>query len=164
MELSRRSTAAGFCEAFAKYFAGGLRRDTGRRNQTVARVLGQNWRLARRKCRQRRTAASRVTFAANWLLCARFKFALVAQLDRASDFESEGREFESLRARQNLAHIVVVAFSLGLTIGYQPCFTVLARAFCRPLSGNAGLEKRMDEARRRQGEAVCSTASRERRI
>src|SRR6266508_153724 len=25
--------------------------------------------------------------------------ALVAQLDRASDFESEGREFESLRAR-----------------------------------------------------------------
>ena len=26
--------------------------------------------------------------------------ALVAQLDRASDFESEGREFESLRARQ----------------------------------------------------------------
>jgi hypothetical protein len=31
---------------------------------------------------------------------ARFGFALVAQLDRASDFESEGREFESLRARQ----------------------------------------------------------------
>jgi hypothetical protein len=30
-------------------------------------------------------------------------FALVAQLDRASDFESEGREFESLRARQHLA-------------------------------------------------------------
>ena len=28
------------------------------------------------------------------------KNALVAQLDRASDFESEGREFESLRARQ----------------------------------------------------------------
>jgi multidrug efflux pump subunit AcrA (membrane-fusion protein) len=28
--------------------------------------------------------------------------ALVAQLDRASDFESEGREFESLRARQHL--------------------------------------------------------------
>ena len=27
--------------------------------------------------------------------------ALVAQLDRASDFESEGREFESLRARQH---------------------------------------------------------------
>jgi hypothetical protein len=28
------------------------------------------------------------------------RYALVAQLDRASDFESEGREFESLRARQ----------------------------------------------------------------
>jgi hypothetical protein len=28
--------------------------------------------------------------------------ALVAQLDRASDFESEGREFESLRARQSI--------------------------------------------------------------
>ena len=32
---------------------------------------------------------------------ARVRHALVAQLDRASDFESEGREFESLRARQN---------------------------------------------------------------
>jgi hypothetical protein len=42
MELSRRSTAAGFCEAFAKCFAGGLPRDTGRRNQTVARVLREN--------------------------------------------------------------------------------------------------------------------------
>jgi hypothetical protein len=30
----------------------------------------------------------------HWKPCA-----LVAQLDRASDFESEGREFESLRAR-----------------------------------------------------------------
>jgi hypothetical protein len=29
------------------------------------------------------------------------RYALVAQLDRASDFESEGREFESLRARQS---------------------------------------------------------------
>ncbi len=27
-------------------------------------------------------------------------YALVAQLDRATDFESVGREFESLRARQ----------------------------------------------------------------
>jgi hypothetical protein len=40
-----------------------------------------------------------VTFAVNLLFCAA-PFALVAQLDRASDFESEGREFESLRARQ----------------------------------------------------------------
>ena len=28
------------------------------------------------------------------------KFALVAQLDRVSDYESEGREFESLPAHQ----------------------------------------------------------------
>jgi hypothetical protein len=106
MELSRRSTAAVFCEAFAKYFASGCRA-IQQAKSTVARVLRQNWRPARRKCRQQRTAASRVTFAANWLLCARFKFALVAQLDRASDFESEGREFESLRARHeinDLAH------------------------------------------------------------
>src|SRR5262249_35199861 len=41
-----------------------------------------------------------VTFAANWLLS--LASALVAQLDRASDFESEGREFESLRARSKL--------------------------------------------------------------
>jgi hypothetical protein len=32
--------------------------------------------------------------------------ALVAQLDRASDFESEGREFESLRARQKNSHFL----------------------------------------------------------
>ena len=52
---------------------------------------------------RRSEAAVKVTFAAKPLLCARFSaFALVAQLDRASDFESEGREFESLRAR----HIV----------------------------------------------------------
>ena len=51
---------------------------------------------------RRNEAAVKVTFAAKPLLCARFSaFALVAQLDRASDFESEGREFESLRARAN---------------------------------------------------------------
>ena len=32
--------------------------------------------------------------------------ALVAQLDRASDFESEGREFESLRARHEIKNLV----------------------------------------------------------
>ncbi len=52
---------------------------------------------------RRSEAAVKVTFAAKPLLCARFFiFALVAQLDRASDFESEGREFESLRARQQV--------------------------------------------------------------
>jgi hypothetical protein len=45
---------------------------------------------------------NQVTFAARRLLSRPFtRFALVAQLDRASDFESEGREFESLRARQS---------------------------------------------------------------
>ena len=36
--------------------------------------------------------------------------APVAQLDRASGFEPEGREFESLRARQFLRHFVLRAF------------------------------------------------------
>jgi hypothetical protein len=49
------------------------------------------------------------------LLCA-----LVAQLDRASDYESEGRAFESLRARQGfqglspyLSSLSAVRFSVG---------------------------------------------------
>jgi hypothetical protein len=51
-----------------------------------------------------------VTFAAKWLLCARaLRFALVAQLDRASDFESEGREFESLRARHKINDLAKLA-------------------------------------------------------
>ena len=43
----------------------------------------------------------KVTFAMKRLLCANVagQFALVAQLDRAPDFESGGRGFESLRAR-----------------------------------------------------------------
>jgi hypothetical protein len=62
-----------------------------------------------------------VTFAAKWLLCARvLRFALVAQLDRASDFESEGREFESLRARHEnqllMLYLVSVA-SQKMTLG-----------------------------------------------
>jgi hypothetical protein len=32
-------------------------------------------------------------------------YALVAQLDRASDFDSEGREFESLRARHSIKQL-----------------------------------------------------------
>src|SRR5262252_152870 len=35
-----------------------------------------------------RISAGRVTFIAKSLLCARLSFALVAQLDRASDFEA----------------------------------------------------------------------------
>ena len=34
------------------------------------------------------------------VLSVDYSFAPVAQLDRASAFEAEGREFESLRARQ----------------------------------------------------------------
>src|SRR3954465_3747336 len=52
--------------------------------------------------------------------CCRAKVvmvALVAQLDRASDFESEGREFESLRARQRLA---MEASALQLISVYRP--------------------------------------------
>ena len=39
-------------------------------------------------------------------LVTRSKHALVAQLDRASDYESEGREFESLRAHQKKSAVV----------------------------------------------------------
>ncbi len=34
-----------------------------------------------------------------------YTFAPVAQLDRASAFEAEGREFESLRARHSIFHL-----------------------------------------------------------
>ena len=51
--------------------------------------------------------------------------ALVAQLDRASDFESEGREFESLRARQAksmaywLSRIKMLPMNLPLGSGWE---------------------------------------------
>ncbi len=42
-----------------------------------------------------------------WALAGAYltRFAPVAQLDRASDYESEGREFESLRARSHLMNV-----------------------------------------------------------
>jgi hypothetical protein len=46
--------------------------------------------------------------------------ALVAQLDRAPDFESGGREFESLRARHeinDLANFTLPTEKAGLTTG-----------------------------------------------
>jgi hypothetical protein len=46
--------------------------------------------------------------------------ALVAQLDRASDFDSEGREFESLRAHQLnqlLKGVLILGFLLRETLG-----------------------------------------------
>jgi hypothetical protein len=42
--------------------------------------------------------------------------ALVAQLDRASDFESEGREFESLRARHAQSLQTKVLLQLGFIL------------------------------------------------
>ncbi len=36
-----------------------------------------------------------------------FSHALVAQLDRATDYESVGREFESLQARQKIQALTV---------------------------------------------------------
>jgi hypothetical protein len=53
--------------------------------------------------------------------------ALVAQLDRASDFESEGREFESLRARHRKSKF---AADLRATGGTASCAGPLA-----PLKG-----------------------------
>src|ERR1051326_3785967 len=58
--------------------------------------------------------------------------ALVAQLDRASDFESEGREFESLRARQHLAAIAgsrknEEAAAVGLKDCPADDFTIISR-------------------------------------
>ena len=53
--------------------------------------------------------------------------ALVAQLDRASDFESEGREFESLRARQHLG-LQIKAF-LQFTFVLFRKFRVASRIF-----------------------------------
>jgi hypothetical protein len=52
------------------------------------------------------------------------KQALVAQLDRASDFESEGREFESLRARQFMIR------ALTGTDWVSGCHTCLASFGC----------------------------------
>ena len=49
--------------------------------------------------------------------------ALVAQLDRASDFESEGREFESLRARQHLDDVVWNVVGILLGIAFATLFT-----------------------------------------
>ncbi len=40
----------------------------------------------------------------------------VAQLDRASDYESEGWEFESLRARQQFREFVGKIFSKAFTV------------------------------------------------
>ena len=48
------------------------------------------------------------------LLIFFFKFVPVAQLDRASDYESEGWEFDSLRARQNFYYYLLTLILLLL--------------------------------------------------
>jgi hypothetical protein len=60
--------------------------------------------------------------------------ALVAQLDRASDFESEGREFESLRARQDLgANKGLLSVSASFYVPIPCCKTL--RADTREING-----------------------------
>src|SRR5690242_11015347 len=86
-------------------------------NPTVATLRGTIGVAPRKISAVALNRARRVTFAAKWLLCARvLRFALVAQLDRASDFESEGREFESLRARQTRTFAEASFIPL-----YRPC-------------------------------------------
>ena len=46
----------------------------------------------------------------SWFLTLQTNDALVAQLDRALDYESRGREFESSRARHNLSHSGFTSF------------------------------------------------------
>jgi hypothetical protein len=58
--------------------------------------------------------------------------ALVAQLDRASDFDSEGREFESLRARQ-IASIQNRTTNKGVCIMLGP-YSLSRFAVSRPRS------------------------------
>ncbi len=82
------------------------------------------------KAREKRAARGWLSDAVR-LRCARH--ALVAQLDRASDFESEGREFESLRARQTPMHLV-------WTLILMTCFDLRKTAInpdaCRDLCMN----------------------------
>ena len=56
----------------------------------------------------------------NALGCKRLD-APLAQLDRASDFESEGREFESLRARQYLRLAQALLAISALLFRRGPC-------------------------------------------
>jgi hypothetical protein len=58
------------------------------------------------KCEQLATRRDAVTIIRATRLDVEKTNALVAQLDRASDFDSEGREFESLRARQQVKSIL----------------------------------------------------------
>jgi hypothetical protein len=52
------------------------------------------------------------------------KNALVAQLDRALDYESRGREFESSRARHLLTHLIYNTYATPLSPRGFRCVTV----------------------------------------
>src|SRR5262249_32022259 len=64
--------------------------------RTARDSLIQPW----RRKRNARAGYIRLGFGFTAFRAKKRRIALVAQVDRASDFESEGREFESLRARQ----------------------------------------------------------------
>ncbi len=48
-------------------------------------------------------------------------FAPLAQLDRASDYESEGREFESLRARHLFSHLPFLLAACLVVVAVHGC-------------------------------------------
>src|SRR5580704_8535106 len=79
--------------------------------------------------------------------------ALVAQLDRASDFESEGREFESLRARQSAL--------LGMVIGNPVFHTWLQRPVVSRLEdgqGRAGVPDGLEAFTLRLSDGLASAS------
>jgi hypothetical protein len=97
--------------------------------------------------------------------------ALVAQLDRASDFESEGREFESLRARHHLS-LQLKGF-LRFPLSFFGLFRVARR--CKPVPANSTSYRALQFtpcntgatrtiglcslSLRRQEQATCSSAA-----
>jgi hypothetical protein len=91
-----------------------------------------------------------------------FGHALVAQLDRASDFESEGREFESLRARQfgiepGTLKLAVFAREVSTTVSdprQRQEFGSVGMAIFRRGMGSAPTAWR--RARREAGVFVCA--------
>ena len=84
MELSRPAAPS---VAILRAAAGGRIRA-----KSIAAMSADVWRVAvLEDFRQWLLTGRRVTFAAKRLLCARLRFALVAQLDRASDFEAAVR-------------------------------------------------------------------------
>jgi hypothetical protein len=133
-----------------------------------------NRRSRPRRCnvvRERRTAPRRISATAlerppgdfcreAAIVHARFGFALVAQLDRASDFESEGREFESLRARQEDQWLMTVSctscfpeIELGKHMGSKQKIIVGFTAICS--IGNASTPLPAALVRRRTVCLLC---------